>query len=154
LRSFPASPQRGVVAIGKISYDEQTDMEDKYFRLQLNLVRDLDPPVMIHTPHRDKKRGASRSMDVILEHKLDPSRVDICTWSPDDNEGSTKKALTEVSALCGSISATSLRLRRTLGGLSIPHAASLLAVGLVLCGRHISCEGRTSEGECQSQRER
>ena len=36
---------------------------------------DLDLPVMIHTPHRDKKRGASRSMDVILEHKLDPSRV-------------------------------------------------------------------------------
>jgi uncharacterized protein len=62
-------------------------MEDRYFRLQLNLVRDLDPPVMIHTPHRDKKRGTSRSMDVILEHKLDPSHVDICTRSTDDNEG-------------------------------------------------------------------
>jgi predicted metal-dependent TIM-barrel fold hydrolase len=30
---------------------------------------------MIHTPHRDKKRGASRSMDIILEHKLAPPRV-------------------------------------------------------------------------------
>ncbi len=30
---------------------------------------------MIHTPHRDKKRGASRSMDVIIEHGLKPSRV-------------------------------------------------------------------------------
>jgi uncharacterized protein len=30
---------------------------------------------MVHTPHRDKKRGASRSMDVILEHGLSPSRV-------------------------------------------------------------------------------
>jgi predicted metal-dependent TIM-barrel fold hydrolase len=30
---------------------------------------------MIHTPHRDKKQGASRSMDIIIEHKLLPSRV-------------------------------------------------------------------------------
>ncbi|MGV1014180.1 MAG: TatD family hydrolase, partial [Methyloceanibacter sp.] len=67
--------KEGVVAIGEIGYDEQTEREDKYFRLQLDLARELDLPVMIHTPHRDKKRGTSRSMDVILEHKLDPARV-------------------------------------------------------------------------------
>lgn len=67
--------KEGVVAIGEIGYDEQTALEDKYFRLQLDLARELELPVMIHTPHRDKKRGASRSMDVILEHKVDPSRV-------------------------------------------------------------------------------
>ena len=67
--------KEGVVAIGEIGYDEQTALEDKYFRLQLDLARELDLPVMIHTPHRDKKRGASRSMDVILEHKLSPDRV-------------------------------------------------------------------------------
>ncbi len=67
--------KEGVVAIGEIGYDEQTALEDKYFRLQLDLARELDLPVMIHTPHRDKKRGALRSMDVILEHKLSPSRV-------------------------------------------------------------------------------
>jgi predicted metal-dependent TIM-barrel fold hydrolase len=65
----------GVVAIGEIGFDEQTALEEKYFRLQLDLARELDLPVMIHTPHRDKKRGASRSMDIILEHKLAPSRV-------------------------------------------------------------------------------
>lgn len=67
--------KEGVVAIGEIGYDEQTPLEDKYFRLQLDLAGELDLPVMIHTPHRDKKRGASRSMDVILEHGLDPARV-------------------------------------------------------------------------------
>jgi uncharacterized protein len=67
--------KEGVVAIGEIGYDEQTALEDSYFRLQLDLARELDLPVMIHTPHRDKKRGASRSMDVILEHGLSPSRV-------------------------------------------------------------------------------
>jgi len=65
----------GVVAIGEIGYDEQTDLEDKYFRLQLELAKELDLPVMIHTPHRDKKRGTTRSMDVIEEHGLAPSKV-------------------------------------------------------------------------------
>ena len=67
--------KEGVVAIGEIGYDEQTKLEDKYFRLQLELAKKLDLPVMIHTPHRDKKRGTTRSMDVCDEHGLDPSKV-------------------------------------------------------------------------------
>jgi predicted metal-dependent TIM-barrel fold hydrolase len=67
--------KEGVVAIGEIGFDEQTPLEEKYFRLQLDLAREMDLPVMIHTPHRDKKRGASRSMDIIMEHELAPHRV-------------------------------------------------------------------------------
>ena len=67
--------KEGVVAIGEIGYDEQTELEDRYFRLQLELAKELDLPVMIHTPHRDKKRGTSRSMDVCEEHGLPPSKV-------------------------------------------------------------------------------
>ena len=67
--------KEGVVAIGEIGYDEQTALEDKYFRLQIELAMELDLPVMIHTPHRDKKRGTSRSMDVCDEHGIDPSKV-------------------------------------------------------------------------------
>ncbi|WP_244536216.1 TatD family hydrolase [Hyphomicrobium sp. NDB2Meth4] len=67
--------KEGVVAIGEIGFDEQTALEEKYFRLQLDLARELELPVMIHTPHRDKKRGVTRSMDIIMEHKLSPSRV-------------------------------------------------------------------------------
>jgi predicted metal-dependent TIM-barrel fold hydrolase len=65
----------GVVAIGEIGYDEQTELEDKYFRLQLELAKELELPIMIHTPHRDKKRGTTRSMDVIEEHGVPPSMV-------------------------------------------------------------------------------
>jgi len=65
----------GVVAIGEIGYDEQTELEDHYFRQQLELAKELRLPVMIHTPHRDKKRGTTRSMDVVEEHGLDPSWV-------------------------------------------------------------------------------
>ncbi len=67
--------KEGVVAIGEIGYDEQSALEDKYFRLQLELAKKLNLPVMIHTPHRDKKRGTTRSMDVCDEHGLDPAKV-------------------------------------------------------------------------------
>ena len=67
--------KEGVVAIGEIGYDDMTSAEDKYFRLQLELAKELGLPVMIHTPHRDKKSGTSRSMDVCIEHGLQPSQV-------------------------------------------------------------------------------
>lgn len=67
--------KEGVVAIGEIGYDDATPAEDKYFRLQLELAKELDKPVLIHTPHRNKKEGTSRSIAVCLEHGLDPSRV-------------------------------------------------------------------------------
>ena len=67
--------KEGVVAIGEIGYDEQTELEDRYFRQQLTLATELELPVMIHTPHRDKKRGTSRSMDVCDEMGMDPSWV-------------------------------------------------------------------------------
>jgi predicted metal-dependent TIM-barrel fold hydrolase len=67
--------KEGVVAIGELGYDEQTVLEDKYYRAQLELAKELELPVMIHTPHRDKYRGTLRSMAVALEHGLDPSFV-------------------------------------------------------------------------------
>jgi hypothetical protein len=67
--------KEGVVAVGEIGYDDQTKAEDKYFRIQLELAKEVNLPVMIHTPHRDKKRGTSKSMNVCEEHGLDPSMV-------------------------------------------------------------------------------
>jgi uncharacterized protein len=66
--------KEGVVAIGEIGYDEQTSLEDKYLRQQIELARELELPIMIHTPHRDKKRGTTRTMDVLIEHRFDPRR--------------------------------------------------------------------------------
>lgn len=67
--------KEGVVAVGEIGYDDQTDAEDKYFRQQLELAKDFNLPIMIHTPHRDKKNGTLRTMDVIEEHGIDPNSV-------------------------------------------------------------------------------
>ncbi len=67
--------KENVVAIGEIGYDDQTPAEDKYFRIQLDMAKELGMTVQIHTPHRDKKSGTIRSMEVCLEHGLDPSNV-------------------------------------------------------------------------------
>ncbi len=67
--------KEGVVAIGEIGYDDQTEAEDRFYRLQLELAKEVDLPVLIHTPHRDKKKGTVRSMDVSEEHGLDPKMV-------------------------------------------------------------------------------
>jgi len=67
--------KEGVVAVGEIGYDDQTQAEDKYYRQQLELAKEVGLPVMLHTPHRDKKKGTQRSMDVCQEHGLAPSQV-------------------------------------------------------------------------------
>jgi uncharacterized protein len=67
--------KEGVVGVGEIGYDDQTPAEDKYYRLQLDLAKEVNLPVQIHTPHRDKRKGTLRSMEVALEHGLDPGMV-------------------------------------------------------------------------------
>ena len=57
----------GVVAVGEIGYDDMTSEEDKYFAAQLELAIRFDLPVLIHTPHRDKKRGTERSLALIRD---------------------------------------------------------------------------------------
>jgi uncharacterized protein len=67
--------KEGVVAVGEIGFDDITPAEERSFRAQLELAKETDLPVCVHTPHRDKKAGTLRSMDIALEHGLDPSRV-------------------------------------------------------------------------------
>jgi predicted metal-dependent TIM-barrel fold hydrolase len=81
--------KEGVVAIGEIGFDDVTPVEEKYFRIQLDLAKELDLPVMIHTPHRDKHRGTSRSMDICIEHGLAPGKVIV----DHNNEETVKEVL-------------------------------------------------------------
>ena len=71
---FNFAVKESVVAIGELGYDEQTELEDRYLRKQIELAKELELPIMIHTPHRDKKRGTLRTMDVLEEHGFDPHR--------------------------------------------------------------------------------
>jgi predicted metal-dependent TIM-barrel fold hydrolase len=65
----------GVLAVGEIGYDEINHVEEKYFAEQLELAKQFDLPALIHTPHRDKKRGTERSLALVRESGLPPERV-------------------------------------------------------------------------------
>jgi predicted metal-dependent TIM-barrel fold hydrolase len=67
--------KEGVVGVGEIGFDDQTALEEKYYRAQLELARETGLPVQIHTPHRNKKAGTIRSMEIALEHGLEPGMV-------------------------------------------------------------------------------
>jgi predicted metal-dependent TIM-barrel fold hydrolase len=67
--------KEGVVAVGEIGYDDQTPVEDKYYRAQLALAKEFGMLVQVHTPHRDKKSGTIRSMEVAVEMGVAPNSV-------------------------------------------------------------------------------
>jgi len=57
----------GVVAVGEIGFDDMTVAEEKLFAEQLELARAFELPALVHTPHRDKKRGTERSLALLRE---------------------------------------------------------------------------------------
>ena len=81
--------KEGVVGVGEIGFDDQTAAEEKYYRLQLDLAKEAGLPVQIHTPHRDKKRGTTRSMDIAIEQGLQPHMVIV----DHNNEETVKEVL-------------------------------------------------------------
>ncbi|WP_347257728.1 TatD family hydrolase [Methylocaldum sp.] len=65
----------GVVGVGEIGYDDMTDGEERFFAEQLQIAKDLNLPVLVHTPHRDKKRGTERTIALIREMQMDEEMV-------------------------------------------------------------------------------
>jgi predicted metal-dependent TIM-barrel fold hydrolase len=60
----------GVVAVGEIGFDDQTDTEEECLFKQIKLAEEFSLPILIHTPHRDKKRGTIRTIDVVRRAKF------------------------------------------------------------------------------------
>ena len=65
----------GVVAVGEVGYDSMTPAEDEVFAAQLELAKRFELPVLVHTPHRDKVAGTTRTLDVVREAGLAPELV-------------------------------------------------------------------------------
>ncbi|MCB1231851.1 MAG: TatD family hydrolase [Verrucomicrobiae bacterium] len=80
--------KEGVVGIGEIGFDDQTKAEEKYLRIQAEMALEADLPIQIHTPHRDKKTGTIRTMDVLEDVGVDPRKVII-----DHNNEETVKSV-------------------------------------------------------------
>ena len=65
----------GVVAVGEVGYDDQTAAEEKYFSQQVEMAREYNLPVLVHTPHRDKKNGTIRTIDLMRSLNFPAERV-------------------------------------------------------------------------------
>ena len=65
----------GVVGVGEIGYDDVTAAEEAAFAAQLELAKQRRLPALVHTPHRDKKRGTERSLALVREIGIDEALV-------------------------------------------------------------------------------
>jgi predicted metal-dependent TIM-barrel fold hydrolase len=65
----------GVVAVGELGFDDQTEDEAKWFARQMELAREFKLPVLVHTPHRDKKQGTIRTIELIRSLKFPEEMV-------------------------------------------------------------------------------
>lgn len=64
-----------VVGVGEIGLDDQTPVEEEFLAAQLELAIRHELPVLIHTPHRDKKRGFERCIDIVRESGIPMEHV-------------------------------------------------------------------------------
>jgi len=64
--------KEGVVAVGEIGYDEISPAEEACFTRQIELAKDAGLPILIHTPHRDKKRGTERTLALVRDLGFSP----------------------------------------------------------------------------------
>ena len=67
--------KEGVVAVGEIGFDDQTEMEERVFAQHLEMAKEYNLPALVHTPHRDKKRGTERSLDLVRDVGIDQGMV-------------------------------------------------------------------------------
>ncbi|GAA0594243.1 hydrolase TatD [Kribbella sandramycini] len=65
----------GVVAVGEVGYDSMTPAEDEVFAEQLALAVRFGLPALVHTPHRDKATGTTRTLDVVRESGIPAEHV-------------------------------------------------------------------------------
>lgn len=73
MEPFVAHPR--CVAIGEIGYDDITAAEERIFRAQVEMARERDMLLLIHSPHREKRRGTVRSLDLVRDVGFDMDRV-------------------------------------------------------------------------------
>ena len=64
-----------VLGVGEIGLDDQTKKEEQFMLAQLELARKHDLPALVHTPHRDKKQGFLRCIDLVKDCGFPMARV-------------------------------------------------------------------------------
>lgn len=67
--------KNSVVGVGEIGLDDMTEKEEKYFEAQIQLAIDHGLPILIHTPHRNKKAGFVRCIEIVKASGIAMDRV-------------------------------------------------------------------------------
>jgi len=63
------------VAIGEIGYDDITAAEERILIRQLEIAVERDMPLLIHSPHREKRRGTVRNLEILRDMNVNPDKV-------------------------------------------------------------------------------
>jgi predicted metal-dependent TIM-barrel fold hydrolase len=64
-----------VLGVGEIGLDDQTKKEEQFLLAQLELAKKHDLPALVHTPHRDKKKGFERCIAIVKDCGFPMARV-------------------------------------------------------------------------------
>lgn len=67
--------REGVVGIGEIGLDLITPREEELFRRQLRMGNERKMPIIIHSPHHNKKKGIERIISILEEEGVDQERI-------------------------------------------------------------------------------
>jgi predicted metal-dependent TIM-barrel fold hydrolase len=63
------------VAVGEIGFDDVTPAEERLLAEQLVLAREKGLPALVHSCHRQKKRGTERTIEILKDLDYDPDLV-------------------------------------------------------------------------------
>lgn len=63
------------LGVGEIGLDDQTKKEERFMAAQLELAKAHALPVLVHTPHRDKKKGFERCIAIVKDSGFPMERV-------------------------------------------------------------------------------
>ncbi len=63
------------VAVGEIGYDDITAAEERLMIAQIEMAVERNMPLLIHSPHREKRQGTIRNLDILRDMKVDPDQV-------------------------------------------------------------------------------
>jgi len=61
------------LGVGEIGFDLITPEEEEVFRRHVRLAEKREMPVIVHTPHTNKRVGVDRIIEILKQEKADPS---------------------------------------------------------------------------------
>jgi len=88
--------KENVVAIGEVGLETGEEVEKSALRPQLEIARDTDSRVILHTPKENKEKVFREELELIIEARANPLRIVV-----DHNDETTIKAVLQGGFMAG-----------------------------------------------------